>query len=368
MRAVFMPFSGISHALVMVPLAWAMRAAGHDAIFLAGGDAVAVRDAGLPVINPIPGGDLGFVRALPEAYQPVPDLTIAQMVELRKKIVGLWDNLVDDYVAAAKQLAPDLIVYDPVFNAGLIAAAALDVPAVGHGLGIFRHTPEFLREHAAPAFERHQVELPKKIMMIELVPDSLMLEDGTSMRQMRYIPYNGTGIVPSWVFEMPTRPRIAVTLGRASVITARANPLVRTVEAAREVDAEFVLTVDDATAATLGPLPPNVRVTGWVPLRELIRTCSAIIHHGGTATMLTACVAGIPQFAIPEGFGYEFNARSMARYGFGLTGTADDINADAIMTLLSDPGLKSAAQKIRQEIEQLPSPSEMIHQIVEFAR
>jgi UDP:flavonoid glycosyltransferase YjiC (YdhE family) len=308
------------------------------------------------------------VRALPEAYQPVPDLTIAQMVELRKKIVGLWDHLVDGYVAAAKQLAPDLIVYDPVFNAGLVAAAALDVPAVGHGQGIMRHTPEFLREHAAPAFERHQVELPKKIMMIELVPDSLMLEDGTSMRQMRYIPYNGTGVVPSWVFEMPTRPRIAVTLGRASVITARANPLVRTVEAAREVDAEFVLTVDDATAATLGPLPPNVRVTGWVPLRELIRTCSAIIHHGGTATMLTACVAGIPQFAIPEGFGYEFNARSMARYGFGLTGTADDINADAIMTLLSDPGLKSAAQKIRQEIEQLPSPSEMIHQIVEFAR
>jgi UDP:flavonoid glycosyltransferase YjiC (YdhE family) len=365
-----MPFSGISHALVMVPLAWAMRAAGHDVIFLAGGDAVAVRDAGLPVINPLPEVDhLASVRAMPEAAsRPVTDLSIAQMVELRKKIVGLWDNLVDDYVAAAKQLAPDLIVYDPVFNAGLIAAAALDVPAVGHGLGIFRHTPEFLREHAAPAFERHHVELPKKIMMIDIVPDSLMLEDGTSMRKMRYIPYNGAGMVPPWLLEMPTRPRIAVTLGGYSVEATGTSRLVRAIEAARRVDAEFILTADDATAASLGPLPPNVRVTGWVPLRELIRTCAAIIHHGGLGSMLTACVAGIPQFAIPEGFGYEFNARSMARYGFGLTGAASDITADAISTLLNDPRLKNAAQQIRREIEQLPPPSEMLPQIAEFAR
>jgi UDP:flavonoid glycosyltransferase YjiC (YdhE family) len=271
-------------------------------------------------------------------------------------------------VAAAKQLAPDLIVYDPVFNAGLVAAAALDVPAVGHGQGIMRHTPEFIREHAAPAFERHHVELPKKIMMIDIVPDSLMLEDGTSMRKMRYIPYNGAGMVPPWLLEMPTRPRIAVTLGGYSVEATGTSRLVRAIEAARRVDAEFILTADDATAASLGPLPPNVRVTGWVPLRELIRTCAAIIHHGGLGSMLTACVAGIPQFAIPEGFGYEFNARSMARYGFGLTGAASDITADAISTLLNDPRLKNAAQQIRREIEQLPPPSEMLHQIAEFAR
>jgi UDP:flavonoid glycosyltransferase YjiC (YdhE family) len=300
--------------------------------------------------------------------RPTTHSSIAELQELRKKIVGMWDHLVDDYVEAAKRLAPDLIVYDPSFNAGLVAAAAMDVPAVGNGQGIMRHTPEFLRQHAATAFERHHVELPKKIMMIDIVPESLMLEDGTSNRRMRYTPYNGSGIVPSWLLERPSQPRIAVTLGRASIGAARNNRLVRTVEAAREVAAEFVLTVDDATKASLGPLPPNVRATGWIPLRELIRTCTAIIHHGGTASMLTACVAGIPQFAVPEGFGYEFNARSMARYGFGLTGTADDISADAIMTLLSDPGLKSAARQVRQEIEQLSPPSEMIHEVMEFAR
>jgi UDP:flavonoid glycosyltransferase YjiC (YdhE family) len=37
----------------------------------------------------------------------------------------------------------------------------------------------------------------------------------------------------------------------------------------------------------LGPLPANIRVVGWIPLDDLLPTCTAIVYHGGAGTTLT---------------------------------------------------------------------------------
>lgn len=371
MRVVFIPLPGVSHAFHMVPLAWGLLAAGHDVTFLTGDEALVVRDAGVPVVDPIPNvrAERAPLRtSVPQVFRPSAHLTADELIELRTMVLRLWDNQVDAFVAAARRLNPDLIVFDPVFNAGLVAAAVLNVPAVGHGLGPMRHTPEFLRKHAPAAFERHHVELPERLAMIDIVPESMMEHNVASNWRMRFVPYNGAGIVPLWPFDPPTRPRVAVTLGKVAAAEVGGSRLARVVESAAEIDAEFVLTVDDATAESLAPLPLNVRIAGWVPLSALFRGCTAVIHHGGSGSMLTAGVAGIPQLVVPEGLGYEVNARAVTRYGCGFACATEEIGVDTITRLMSDDALRTAAAELRAEFERMHSPADMVGELVEFVR
>src|SRR5581483_6192195 len=101
-----------------------------------------------------------------------------------------------------------------------------------------------------------------------------------------------------------------------------------------------------ATAASLGPLPSNVRIAGWVPLATLFRGCAAVVHHGGSGTMLSASVAGIPQLVVPEGLGYEVNARAVTRYGCGFACTAEEIDVHAITRLMTDDAIGTAAAEL----------------------
>jgi UDP:flavonoid glycosyltransferase YjiC (YdhE family) len=371
MRVVFVPLPGVSHAFHMVPLAWGLLAAGHDVTFLTGDEALAVRDAGIPVVDPIPNvrSERAPLRtSVPQVFRPSAHLTAEELVELRTMVLRVWDNQVDAFVDAARRLNPDLIVYDPVFNAGLVAAAVLGVPAVGHGLGPMRHTAQFLRKHAPAAFERHQVELPDRLAMIDIVPEAMAEEVVPANWLMRFVPYNGAGIVPLWTFDPPVRPRVAVTLGKVASGEAADSRLGRVVEAARGIDAEFVLTVDDATAGSLAPLPANVRIAGWVPLSALLRGCAAIIHLGGSGSMLTAAVAGVPQLVVPEGLGYEVNARAVTRYGCGFACAAEDIDVDTVTRLLRDDVIRTAAVRLRTEFERMHSPADLVGELEAFAR
>lgn len=373
MRILFMPLPAIGHAFPMVPLAWALRNAGHDVTFVTGFDGAEVRNAGFPVIDSMPAGvskQDGYPKVFeqtPAVFQSMAHLSMAEMRALKPAVVRMWDGPHDSFVADAKRVRPDLIFFDPVFNAGLIAAAVLDVPAIGHNYMLKRYAPEFVREHAPAGFESHQVDLPKKLALIDIGPASLM-EDGPSTWALRYIPYNGGGVMPAWLSEPPARPRVAISLGTPLPHRTGTDRFTHIIEAASEVDAEFALTVSEATAQTLGALPPNVRVTGWVPLYELVRTCSAVIHHGGSGTMFTACAVGVPQLVVPQGTDNDFNARALQGYGCGLVGGVGLVGPDMISRLLTDPGLIAAARRLRREMEQMPTPAELVDEIIEFAR
>jgi UDP:flavonoid glycosyltransferase YjiC (YdhE family) len=371
MRAVFMPLPGRSHAFQMVPLAWAMMAAGHDVTVIAGLDAIDVRDAGVAVVDPFAGvvledNSATVMQQAGDIFRSAAALSTEQILAMKPYALLPWDRFVDPYVAAAERLRPDLIVHDPVFNAGLIAADALDVPTVGQGEGLLRFPGELVWEQTTAAFERHRVALPKKLAVIDPAPASLM-EAGAPTWRMRYVPYNGSGVVPAWLLEPPSRPRIAVTLGTASPGAGLAGVLERVIAAARVLDCEFAVTVTEAAAEPLGPLPDNVRVTGWVPLQYLLRTCVAVVHHGGAGTMFSACAAGIPQLVVPEAAAYEYNARALAGYGCGIPGTPD-LTADDVARLVSDEALARAARELAAEFACLPTPAGLVDDIVEFTR
>lgn len=369
MRVLFTAAPAIGHAFPMVPLAWAFRAAGHDVTFVTAGDAVAVASAGLHVVDALPGrttrGMLAqFVEDVPELFAPFDGDPLEAMNERKPYIVACWDPYVDEYVAAAEEARPDLVVYDPIFGAGALVGAKLDVPAVAHGNSLARYTPELMRElPGAVAFSRHGVKLPDGIQTIDIAPPSLA-EGPPSDLVMRHVPYNGGAVLPDLLSEPPSRPRIAVTFGS---MDGRFGAFIeRIVAVASEVDAEFVVTLGETDASTLGDLPPNVRTTDWLPLSALLPTCVATVHHGG-GTSLTCCALGVPQMVLSGGPDMLVEAELLRARGVAHVRRADDLDRAAIDALLTDDELRRNVAEVRTEIAALPAPAELVPQLCGLA-
>ncbi|GAA4084693.1 nucleotide disphospho-sugar-binding domain-containing protein [Actinomadura miaoliensis] len=368
MRVLFVAAPAIGHAYPMVPLAWAFRAAGHDVVFLTGGDGRGVARAGLPVLDALPGvtsAELlaGFARDFPELFAPIEGESVEAMVAAmdRRKpfIVAAWDAYVDDYVALARRARPDLVVYEPFCGAGPLAAALLDVPAVAHGLSATRFAPEILRaDPAVEAFRRHGVEPPDGIPTIDVAPPGIA-EGPPSDLAMRYVPYTGGGTLGDLLLVPPERPRVLVTAGSLLPDTEWSRPVERVIAAAPDVDAEFVVTLGHEHPEGPPDLPPNVRTTGWVPFAALLRTCRAAIHLGSGGTMLTCCALGVPQLALPPTPDRQIEAALHRARGTARVLRPEELDAGAIDALLSDEELRTTVRQVQAEMTALPSPAEM---------
>lgn len=64
-------------------------------------------------------------------------------------------------------------------------------------------------------------------------------------------------------------------------------------------------------------LPNHVTSTGYTPLDPLLRSCAAIVHHGGIGTTSMALATGCPQLVCPLAFDQFHNADQVVRLGTG---------------------------------------------------
>ncbi|WP_019813745.1 nucleotide disphospho-sugar-binding domain-containing protein [Saccharomonospora saliphila] len=383
MRILFAVAPSVAHLFPMISTVWAARAAGHDVALTTSSAAVdgAVR-AGLPVLDAAPDVDFGAIfgkskgtaqdraeqarrrgRAIAEAGGTTPDFVL-------ERFATISDVMADETLAFARRWKPDLVVYSRLQGAGLLAARALDLPAVEHGFGFLREPtfPERYLPHLAPIFDRHDVplELPP-ITPLHLAPPSMMIGAETG-RTMRYVPYNAGGVLPPWFAHPATRPRIGVTLGTVVPQMSGYGSVESVLAAADGVDAEFVLALgDDPDLSGLAPLPDNVRLVGWVPLTNLLAHCDALIHHGGSGTTLTALCAGVPQIAMPHGADDFINADLVARHGIGYNLEPSQIDSRTLKALPHDPSLRQAAARVAAEIAHQPPPAALLPDLLDLA-
>lgn len=248
-----------------------------------------------------------------------------------------------------------------------VAKGSLYNALVDHGFGIARTTGahEILFEHMAESFGRHGVTtLPECVAYVDVAPPSLLTEKPAGW-SMRYVPYNGGGVLPSWLLEEPgERPRIAVTLGTVAPTMNGLGPIERIIAAAPGIDAEFLIALGDADTSEFGELPPNVHVASeWLPLNALLRVSSALVHHGGSGSTLGALVAGMPQLVLPSGGDRHINAKAVQDVGAGISAEEDELDARRLEQLLGDERLRRVAVEVSAEISALPSPAQVADRI-----
>src|SRR6185369_10352528 len=294
-----------------------------------------------------------YAGFLPHVSQILPEADVTELMEM-----------MHGFVDVAERWRPDVIVYGPMTVGALAAAAKLDVPAVEHGFGFLRTAglDPVLRALAGEVFDRHGVDLPAKRYGIDVAPPS-MLEGEPQGWSMRYVPYNGGGVVPDWLNERSARPRVLVTLGNLIPQLAGDHGLVgRIVEQAASVDAEFVLALGAVDPSALGGLPANVRAVGYMPLTQLLPTCAAVIHHGGAGTCMGALDAGIPQLVIPHLFDHQHTADLVVKRGAGMAldlAAESELPAGVLDALVHDEHLRAGAREVQAELRTMPTPAQI---------
>ena len=374
MRVLFVVVAGLPHLYPLVPLAWAFRLAGHEVRFASSGSVEqAIVHSGLPAVV-IPGNgpvlsateradlvrdvysqppwprDYGVHRHLLDADQR------GLLTRLGQYMVAASEALVDGLVSFAQEWKPDIVVHDAITYAGAVTAAVLGVPGVRHLFGTASYPrleltpteplPEYVR-----LFERLGVSPVEPAMIVDPTPPSMRQTTATPSLDMRYVPYNGAGLVPDWLATPRQRPRVCVTWGvtnEDSLGSAAADPFQDAISVAAEMDMDVVV------------------MTG-TPLQYVLPYCDLIVQQGGDGTTLTAASFGVPQLAVSRKPDAELAPARLAATGAGVhlryqDRPSRDVLREAMAVLRSDR-CRAAAARLRAEIEAQPAPAEVVRDL-----
>lgn len=375
MRVLFVSSPGIGHLFPLVQLAWSFRTAGHDVVVALAEHTQKAAAAGLEVVDVAP--DYSAVKVFEQVAKDNPRFaeTVAtrpaiDLEEWGVQIAAVNRPLVDRTIALADDFTPNLVVYEQGATVGLLAAARAGVPAIQRNQSAWRtrgmHAS--IASFLTDLMEKHQVTLPKPSVMIESFPPSLLLEAEPEGWFMRWVPYGGGAVLGDRLPASPPRPEVAITMGTIELQAFGIGAVAPVIAAAAEVDADFVLALGDLDTTPLGKLPPNIRAVGWTPLHTLLRTCTAVVHHGGGGTVMTAIDAGLPQLLAPDPRDqFQHTARqAVSRRGIGVVSTADKVDADLLRRLIGDESMRAAVREVREEMRALPTPAETVRRLVEY--
>ncbi|GAA3166216.1 glycosyltransferase [Planomonospora alba] len=410
MRVLLTTLAATSHLNNLVPLAWALRSAGHEvcvasqpnlteAITRTGLTAVAVgeemaKSDGAAMGDGTSPYGLGhdIAETRPEVLTPE---YVRGALDAYTSVVCEYltdDAMTDDLVEFARAWRPDLVVWDSLTYAGPVAARAAGA-AHARVLVVQDHwvrMRDLLRAQGGGGDDPLTAYLTRKLarygaafdetavtgeVTVDPLPSWTRFPLAVPRVPMRYVPYNGAAVIPNWLLREPHRPRVCLTLG----VTGSAFGVheggggVSTsdlLDAVAALDVEVIATVGADRLAPGAAVPDNVRLFDFVPLNALAPTCAAIIHHGGAGTLGTALVHGVPQLIVPSNiWGEPVYAAALASTGAGTVIDPASLSADLLKSelyrLLDEPSFRENATRVQQEMLATPSPRDVVGRLEE---
>ncbi|GAB2737907.1 activator-dependent family glycosyltransferase [Amycolatopsis magusensis] len=423
MRVLFVCYAEKTHFLGMVPLAWALRTAGHDVRVASQPKLTGViTGAGLTAV---PVGEdhklwssasrfltERFAELNPEVHERIRRGVFPPFDMADDPDEVTWDylagagpdiataarntnsSMIGELVEFARYWRPDVVFWEQASFAGSIAAK---VSGAAHarflwGLDFYgRWRTRFLRERAARPGGDHGDPLATWLeretgkfgagfsedmttgqFSVEQLPASQRVDTGLHTVPVRYTPYGGPAVVPPWLWAPPSKPRVAITLGLTSS-ESFGGYLVDVqgiLDSLADLDIEVVATVAEKEQHKVRHVPGNARVVAYAPLHVLAPTCSAIVHHAGAGTMATATLSGVPQLVLPDQADGWYTARRIAELGAGLRIEPGDATGaavrDAVVRLLGEASFGDSAGLLRAEVMAMPAPNHIVGELVEL--
>ncbi|MFE5796138.1 activator-dependent family glycosyltransferase [Streptomyces sp. NPDC056503] len=430
MRVLFTVYAAKTHFYNMVPIAWALRAAGHDVRVASQPQlAEAIGRTGLPAVavgdedglegreTPADGGHVtsdtswrdlnaGVTETRPSKLTwdyVLGTFTVACSTHYEHATGGR--AMLDDLVDHARDWRPDLVIWDAMTFAGPVAARACGAAHARMLFGldyIGRMYGDYVRLRDGLPPERRDdpvgdwvtgrltrfgcatgPELTTEMMTgqwtIDPTPSWMRFPLDLPTLPVRYVPYNGPTSVPDWTHERPARPRVCLSLGMTAreVLGGDAFSVTDLLDALGELDIEVIATLNADQLGGGHRLPPNVKALDFVPLNDLLPSCSAVIHHGGFGTLGNALVHGVPQIIAPGRYWDEVDfGRHLEARGAGLLLDHEELSGDALKSrldagsfrdgvakLVGDPAYRDNAARVRDEMLAAPSPHDLVAEL-----
>lgn len=393
MRVLVMTTPDPSHLPPLAPVAWALRAAGHEVLVAGQPDsAESARTTGLSMVafgEPFDTEQL-VLNSLAPGKRPLesrPGSAPGTAPPVKGGFGGVWIEraraMAGEYLAFARAYRPDLVLCDPLDYSGLVIGGVLGIPVVHHRWGVDPvGTPRIpaAREELADFCRTLGLEsLPDPAVVLDPCPAALQLPGIRTGTPVRYVPFNGSGAMPDWVraewgAPRATTRRVVVSLGRRT-LAYHGVPFVRALlhALAGVPDVDLIATVGAEHRAAVGPVPAQVRMLDPFPLHAVLGSCDAIVTHGGSATTMTATLHGVPQLALPQMADCFAHGERLAACGAGISlATVAEQDDPAVLRaslslLLDDPSYAAGASRLRADMERMPSPAEVVPELERLA-
>jgi L-2-deoxyfucosyltransferase/glycosyltransferase DesVII len=418
MRVMMMVFPTRTHVYSMAPVGWALAAAGHEVRFVGQRNPREVQpflETGLDSMWFGDDLDVGHHRQLnvdgdnamhgehrisesrPERYTE----DYVRTVYRHWVDVFRWttpDPLLDELVRFARQWRPDLVLWDPLLYAAPIVAQAIGVPhlrmmyAADQTARIGAQYRDLRANHpedtsADPFVEwmsaavgrfgaEYDESLRYGVKTLDCHP-SYLRYDGVDVDYLpaRFVPQNKPMAIPRWVLEPPSRPRVMLTLGISNrqTLGVEETSVADLLDGLADLDVEVVATLDATQLASVPKIPDNLRAVDFVPMNELLASCSAIVHQGGGATIGNAVVNAVPQLVVPgTTWSERISAVAQVDRGNGLLVDLEDMTPLSVRSgleqLLTEPSFRACALEVRDEMLARPTLDDLVPELERIAR
>jgi UDP:flavonoid glycosyltransferase YjiC (YdhE family) len=382
MRVLITTFPGHGHLGPLIPLATAIRDAGHDvAIATSSTFRDWVQSHGLSHESCGPAWrESDFGRPLHQSHL-LADLGHFIETAVNAKVIA-------DVRSIVARTRPDIILSNDYEPCGRIVAEETGVPfaLASSGPRIPRAVQERFqgfvlrkaREAAGAALaEGHELDYSLKWLRLHFCPPSHAWwpvgesEPSEAPNQFGIRPESveiGAPFCPPQSSQ-DTRPTALCTFG--TVFNKDPEVLRLVIEAiAPSVRRFYVLPGPGLDVASFAGLRPGVEFLGEVGLSTILPHVDYVVTHGGTATLVAAQLAGKPCLLLPRGADQILNGgacqrsrisvvrfHTMAASAVGVHPivpmTVESV-ANAFSELVTDPGYRERALRFRNELEALP--------------
>lgn len=411
MKVLLTTIAARTHLYSMVPLAWALKSAGHEVRF-------AVQPS---VVDHVTGAGLAAAAVGYDVHMEFPsqretetrpftnvdfsefntdevettDLLAMLTVMVPTYFSGANEGLVSGLVDFAREWRPELVIWEPLTWAGAIAARGCGArharllwgpDVIGDAMLRFdkrmtelpvAHREDPLREWFGWTADTVGVDVEKMDIYgewtIEVEASMFRLETELETMEAGYVPYNGPALFPEWLARNPgdsegDRPMVCLTLG----ISARegkssdAVNLSALVFGLRDFDADFVVTMESEQAQAIGAPPANVRIVDYVALDLLLPFCAAIVHHGGAGTWATALHHGVPQIILGHTWDAPLKADWLDAAGAGISMSPSDPTDKilaALRRLLDTPSYRERALDLSRQARSVSTPAQAVREL-----
>lgn len=367
---------GAGHVNPLLPLARAAAAGGHVVRWATGSKALGpVVEAGLDGVSVGPDfPELLAALAARTRGRPgdgVPSERLTRWFAPRLFGEVATPSTVDDLLLVARSFRPDAVLFDSRCYAGPLVAAAIGALPVMQAVTrlLPRDVEERVSDAVTPLWRSLGLPTPELAgafdgLVLSAYPASLdVTEDYGPLEVLRLAPAGECPPAPLWLADLAERPLVYVTLG--TVFSGAPELLRALLDGVAATGASVLLTMGSAgDPATLGELPPHVRVERFVPQESVLPHCAAVVSHGGSGTMLGAVAHGLPHVAVPQGADQFVNAEVLVRHRLGAAVLERPLTAQAVTTtlteLLSDHVVAVNARTVGREMADGLNPEQAL--------
>jgi UDP:flavonoid glycosyltransferase YjiC (YdhE family) len=382
MRILFTFAGGNGHFTPLVPIARAAEAAGHTVAF-----------AGQPaMVSEVEAAGFSMFPTAGATVGSSPKITALLALDVEREDRALSEGYAGRtarsraaaLLALCAEWRPDLIVCDEIDFGAVVVAERLNllyatvlVIAAGSFVrpALLAEPLNQLRaEHGLPP-DPGLAMLSRYLVLSPFPPsyrDPAFPLPATAHAFRPLVPSAArNGDLPAWGMQLGGAPAVYFTLG--TVFNLESGDLfTRVLAGLRDLPINVIATVGrEIDPAEFGPQPANIHIERYIPQPAILPHCHAVVSHGGSGSVIGALAHGLPMVLFPMGADQPLNAARCVELGVGqaldaVEATPETMRA-AVAAVLSDPGYRQAAERLRDEIAAMPAPSHAVMLLEQLA-